>query len=121
MEVKTGIKIGKEIPNFPVEDKIKIMNFISHVQENGLTNLPGRNKPSHDVPKDDPNWREKVEYAMRHNLWHYHIGIPSYETASNGERVSPYILHYILDDNSIKIVDFNQPPPFNLPSETYLR
>lgn len=120
-EVKTGIKIGQEIPNFPLEDKEKIRQFVAHVQKHGLTGLEGRNKPSHEVPTDDPDWREKVAYAQQHHLWHYHIGIPHYDAdSSEGDKTSEYLLHYIRGEQMIKIVDFTAHPPFRLPSEDYL-
>lgn len=121
LAVKIGIKIGKEIPNFPIEDKAKIRQFITYVQQHGLINLAGRNKPSHEVPTDDPDWREKVAYAQRHHLWHYHIGIPCYDADSGeGDKTSEYLLHYIRGEQEIKIVDFSAHPPFQLPSEDYL-
>ncbi len=107
-------------PNFPQKDKLKIAQFIRHVEQNGLTNLTDRNKSSADVHKDDPDFLNKVTKAREYNLWHYHIGIPYYETATNGDMVSEYILHYIKGDDFIKIVDLDSHPPFILPSNDYL-
>ncbi len=123
MIVEFAKQIKKEFLNYPLSDRIKIMEFSTHVEQYGLEGLAGRNKFSDDVPTDDPNWKDKVAYAQEHNLWHYHIGIPNYEQSSKGDLVSEYILHYIRNDeeNWIKIVDMSAHPPFSLPSEDYLQ
>ncbi|MFB2538556.1 MULTISPECIES: hypothetical protein [unclassified Acinetobacter] len=77
--------------------------------------MTGRNKASHEVPTDDPNWRDKVSYAQKYHLWHYHIGIPHYENSSYGDQVSEYILHYMRLENEIKLVALSYHPPFELP------
>lgn len=110
----------KCLKNFPKIDQLKVKGFIDHVEQYGLTDLIGRNKSSDNVPKDDPNWSQKVAYAQKHKLWHYHIGIPKYETATNGEQVSEYILHYQRFDDEIRLVAMSYHPPFELPSENYL-
>ncbi len=89
--------------NFPKGDRQIINSFISHLVTQGFEGLEGRNKSSDNVPTDDPNFADKVAYAQQHNLWHYHIGIPCYETGNKGDKVSEYILHYVKGDNSIKI------------------
>lgn len=46
---------------------------------------------SANVHKDDPNWSDKVAYAQKYQLWHYHIGIPEYRLSRHGDFVSEYI------------------------------
>ncbi len=118
--VTYGVKIKKEILNFPERDLDIIAEFIEHLKQHGFIGLVGRNKSSDNVPTDDPLWSEKVAYAQKHNLWYYHIGIPQYELTDKGDKVSEYIVHYIRGDNTVKIVDFNRHPPFRLPSTDYL-
>lgn len=108
------------LKNFPKDDRNKIRDFIEHVEQFGFDGLLGRNKSSDNVPTDDPNWSKKVSYAQKYKLWHYHIGIPKYEMATNGEYVSEYILHYIREENEIKLVALSYHPPFELPTEQYL-
>lgn len=120
MKVTLSDDFGKKIVNFPKQDREKIFAFIQHVEALGLNDLKGRNKSSDNVPTDHPNWLERVKYAQQHKLWHYHIGIPHYETATNGEQVSEYILHYILDENAIKLVALSYHPPFELPDKITL-
>ncbi len=79
LTVTYGVKIKKEMLNFPESDLDIIAEFIDHLKQYGFTGLEGRNKSSDEVPTDDPQWREKVAYAQQHNLWHYHIGIPNYQ------------------------------------------
>ncbi|MFW2178182.1 MULTISPECIES: hypothetical protein [unclassified Moraxella] len=121
LKVILGKQFREELRHFPTADQEKIANFIEHVQLHGLNQLEGRNKKSDNVPKDNPNWLSKVKFAQQYNLWHYHIGIPSYDVNTVfGDRTSEYILHYVLYDDMIKIVDFSDHPPFKLPSESYL-
>lgn len=117
MKVILSDDFGKKAVNFPKKDKEKIFAFIEHVEAFGFDGLTGRNKSSDNVPTNHPNWLERVKYAQRHKLWHYHIGIPHYETASNGEQVSEYILHYIREKDEIKLVALSYHPPFELPLE----
>lgn len=120
LEVTFGQLFSQYYVNFPVADKKKIFAFAEHVRQHGFTGLKGRNKSSADVPRNNPNWLAKVQYARQHNLWHYHIGIPNYEESEKGDMVSEYILHYVKGENEIKIVDMSSHPPFVLPSEDYL-
>lgn len=105
--------------NFPKADQLKIAEFVFHVSQNGLTGLKGRNKPSHEVPTDDNEWRQKVKYAQDNQLWHYHIGIPSYTQSQKGDFTSEYVLHYILADDYIMLVDMSAHPPLELPKPEY--
>ena len=115
MIVILGEVFKERFVNFPRQDRIKIFEFIAHVEQYGFDGLKGRNKASHHVPKDHPNWSERVQHALDHNLWHYHIGIPNYELSNQGDCTSEYVLHYILGDDFIKIVEMSPHPPLILP------
>ncbi|MDN8598642.1 hypothetical protein Q0A17_04290 [Citrobacter sp. S2-9] len=108
--------------NLPDSDKKKIFAFYQHVQQKGLTLLEGRNKNSDNVPKDDPDFLAKVQYAQANKLWHYHIGIEKYDMQRPfGARTSEWILHYINDvPTCIKIADLDSHPPFSLPAQPFL-
>lgn len=120
MNVEMSVAFQTKLKHFLKADKEKIFKFVQYVHEHGLEGLEGRNKSSAEVPTDDPNWLAKVQFAQKYQLWHYHIGIPHYETAKNGEKVSEYILHYIRQDDKIKLVAMSYHPPFELPNETDL-
>ena len=77
----------KSPTKYPSEqpDAIKVVNFISEYLHNGWhVNLKGKNVSSENVPYGTPNWHQKVRYAQKHKLHHYHIGIPTYILSSNG-------------------------------------
>ncbi|MGL6644605.1 hypothetical protein ACSZOH_03085 [Aeromonas caviae] len=117
----------KHFPNLPDEDQIAIDDFLTHVEIYGLDgNLPGRNKPSWDVPANDPLFIKKVDYARQHCLHHYHVGVPDYDDVDGTGlgQVSRYVLHYQLLKNEyghvLRVVDYGEHPPFELPKEHYL-
>lgn len=110
----------KEMRNFPIEDILKIGDFARYVSSFGFSGLPGKNKQSDDVPREDSNWLYKVKYAQNYDLWHYHIGIPNYSDGKRGYLTSEYVLHYIKGDGFIKIVDMTAHPPLKLPTKEYL-
>lgn len=120
--VEMGVQFRKEFSNLPLQDQLAITAFAQHLMIFGFDNLEGKNKPSDDVPSGDPRWREKVSYAQKHHLWHYHIGIKKYDmTKPFGERTSEYVIHYQKLGNMIRLVDYSSHPPFKLPSESYLQ
>lgn len=120
MKVAFSKMFANNFRHFPKKDQDKINAFIYHVSLYGLNHLTGRNKSSDNVHTDDPDFLKKIAKVRKHNLWHYHIGIPNYETAGNGDKVSEYVLHYIRGEDYIKIVDLDSHPPFTLPSDEYI-
>lgn len=121
MKVTFSLDFQEKFPYFPKADKEKILLFVRHVTQYGLTQLKGRNKSSDNVPTNDPNWTNKVAYAQKHKLWHFHIGIPDYTLSEKGDYVSEYILHYQLFDDEIKLVSMSYHPPFELPTPYELK
>lgn len=120
MDVKFGLKFQQHMLNFPKQDRLKLTQFITHIENYGFDGLKGRNKSSDEVPTDDPSWLAKVKYAQKYNLWHFHIGIPHYTTSPKGDLTSEYVLHYLLEADFIVLVDMSPHPPLNLPDESYL-
>lgn len=122
LKVDFGLLFKKEYQHFPVADKLAIAEFASHLSKLGFNGLQGRNKSSDSVPTNDPKWSEKVSYAQRYHLWHYHIGIISYDMDKPfGDRTSEYVVHYQRLGNVVRIVDYSAHPPFQLPTEDYLK
>lgn len=121
MSVKLTEKYANHVKNYSINDRTKILEVVNHVKETGtFQGLPGRNKNSNEVDKNDRNWKAKVDFANKHNLWHYHIGIPKYdETKIFGDYTSEYMLHYQIKDGTIWIVDMS-PHPFSFPLNNYL-
>lgn len=120
MKVKYGSKFKQNLKNFPVKDQLKIKKFVEHIEQFDFKGLLGRNKPSHEVPTYNPNWSERVAYAQKYKLWHYHIGIPCYMQSEHGDYVSEYVLHYIKESDYIMLVDMSPHPPLELPKLEYL-
>ncbi|MCY1281237.1 hypothetical protein D9M69_527660 [compost metagenome] len=105
--------------NFPHSDKEKIAGFIKHCQTHGFDGLPGKLKRSTDVPGQDPEYHVKVQFARENYLWHYHIGIPTYERLNPLSNVltSRYVLHFqrFPGDKVIRILDLDDHDPMTLP------
>ncbi|HHL0960296.1 TPA: hypothetical protein ACQVH3_005083 [Serratia marcescens] len=122
MDILFSRAFQKNYKNFPEADRRKIWEFREHVKRIGMKNLEGRNKNSDCVNKDDPNFISKVKFAVKHDLWHYHIGIARYDTKKPfGDRTSEWVLHYINHQpEQIKVVDMGRHPPFIAPLESYL-
>lgn len=121
MIVELGKEFARVFSNFPVGDQDKILDFIEHVEVHGFDGLEGKNVSSTNVDKDDPQFILKVQKARQYNLFHYHIGIPSYRVSPNGYKTSEYVIHYRkISVNEIKIVDMSSHPPFQLPSNVHL-
>lgn len=122
LTVEMSVLFKKEFVHFPLEDQLAIANFAQHLMTQGFVGLEGKNKSSDEVSTNDPNWSKKVAYAQEHHLWHYHIGIKSYDYDKPfGERTSEYVVHYQRLGNLIRLVDYSAHPPFRLPTESYLK
>lgn len=104
-------------------DQHKVVSFIQGYLQAGMDPkvLPGKNVSSDNVPHDDAKWLEKVRYAQKHALKHYHIGIPFYVDSGKGYLTSEYVIHYQqITPDHIKLVDMSWHPPLSLPTEPYL-
>lgn len=108
-------------------DKEKFNDFMECYLTHGFgdaQHFPGRLKDSTDVDTNDRQFVSKVQFARKHRLWHYHIGIPCYECSddsSRGDWLSAYLLNFQrFSDSYIKLVDLNSHPPFELPDAEYL-
>ena len=122
MKVQMRTLFAKHFKNFPQQDRTLIVQFILHLQEHGKTNLVGRWKNSNEVDNDDPNWMDKVTYANKHKLYHYHIGIPQYDkTKGVGQYTSEYMIHFqwYKELDEVWLADYG-PHPFAMPTEHYL-
>lgn len=121
MNVFFGKKLKKILLTLDEEERQKILSFAIHVKQYGLNKLEGKNKRSDGFSNDDPDFAKKMALVKKHNLWHYHIGIPCYKDSPSGEyKTSEYILHYKRGQDYIKIVDLDRHPPFTLPKPEYL-
>lgn len=104
------------------EDRRVILEFHSHLDYVGLIGLPGRLKRSDHVDTDRNDWLERVQLVREYNLWHYHVGIPSYDRRKpRGDWTSQTIVHLSITDTTVVLIDIDSHPPFMLPDRLVLR
>lgn len=103
------------LPTFDDNIRQAVLIFVAHVRQNGLRGLQGRNKSSAPQNPRTKKERANFDYAQKHCLWHYHIGIPYY-VGEFGDMTSEYILHYQKFDDEIILIDIAIHPPFILPT-----
>lgn len=115
---------------FSEDEKEKVIDFIVTYQDNGLVNFsvyPGKITRTGSGNCTE----EEREYAQKHNLWHYHVGIPKYVPTPHGTyQTSRDVLHFqwFQSDDCIRLVDmyrhylyngkFYMPPEKNLAPES---
>lgn len=115
MQVKTSHYFEGLYLTLDIATQRAIALFVSHVEEYGLHGLQGRNKSSADIAPTTKKNLEKIRYAQKHCLWHYHLGVPYY-LGEQGDMTSQYVLHYSRYDEFIILIDVVSHPPFALPS-----
>lgn len=115
MKVEFSDSFAEQFLYFDNDMRGIIMDFVIHVEQQGLKGLAGRNKSSVPENPHTKKQQENAKYAQKYCLWHYHIGIPEY-VGEYGDMTSEYILHYQRFDEEIVLVDISIHPPFILPS-----
>ena len=100
----------------------KVAVFLTHLENKGFLGLQGRNKKSNNPETSDYNFHQKATFAIQNKLFHYHIGIPEYESSPQGDLTSEYVIHYSFDELQgfvdVICVDFH--PPLQLPYQSDL-
>ena len=120
--VDLSINFAQIYSTIAANDSKFVDDFIDHVEQYGLNGLPGRLKPSWDIPTNDPFWLKKVQFAQQWHLWHYHLGMPSFDQSKgHGDYTSEWVLHLRRPPCGTRtiIVDWDKHPPFELPKEKY--
>jgi len=111
-------------PKLSEADKKALHAFISHVQKNGIENLPGKLKPSWNIPSSDDDYENKVSFTRTFNIWHYHIGRPEYEKSLHGNYLTSdeviFIKRFDPKPNKIRVVGWSS-HPLELPTEEDLK
>lgn len=103
---------------FTQSESLKVTNFIVHINTQGFSNLPGRNKKSNDPHTDDYQYVAKAQFAKEHQLFHYHIGVGEYDGDNHGDKTSEYVVHYSYNhvESHASIICVSPHPPFSLPT-----
>ncbi|WP_293649596.1 hypothetical protein [uncultured Pantoea sp.] len=121
-------QFAKEFARYPEDQQDKILDFTELVEEHGIIpgqydKFPGKLCVSWRGLQDtDPRY----VYATSHHLWHYHIGLPTYEQVHSGFKTSAWVLHfqYKKGTNHVHLADVydhhTNDNKFYLPSLTYL-
>lgn len=109
MKIDYSKHLEKLFPKLSIEVQKGIFDFVQYVMENGLEGLPGRNKSSASVSRDDRTYLAKVKFATDYKLFHYHLGVPTYDkTKGLGSYTSEWVIHYVqVDEDTIKCVHVN--------------
>ncbi|WP_417698054.1 hypothetical protein [Psychromonas sp.] len=131
-----------KLKNFGNAEKKKVVTFITAFQKGGFSAIDNfiikddkkeykvRNKSSDNVRTDDPDFVNKVKFAIDNKLWHFHAGfyamdagnIQGYNISERGDLTSQWVIHYQkFTDKHIKAVDITPHPPFDLPKEDALK
>lgn len=96
-----------EFARIPATYQNAVASFVVTYQQHGLgdqTKYIGRLSPSwHRLPPNAPPYI----YAKKHDLWHYHIGLPTYSGGQSWGRTSDWLLHFQWPEQSthISLVD----------------
>lgn len=121
MKVNFGKGFNDQLKDQNVEDLKKILTFVEYVTNYGLSGNPGLNKKSDNVNENYHLATEMEIFAQKHKLWHYHVGIPHYNTTKGIRRyTSEKVIHYQRYPDSIKLVLLGDHSPFRLPQKYQL-
>lgn len=95
------------MPYFTPDEKARVADFIVTYQDHGLNDFKHYKGKITRTGSGDCTQEER-EYGLKHNLWHYHVGIPSYVPTPHGKYMtSRDVLHFqwFQAENRIRLVD----------------
>lgn len=126
-----SLEFALSFARFPVADQLKITTFQTQFESYGFSNFsnyPGKIAPSWGGGMSSAN--PVYQFAHGNDLWHYHIGIPSFTPSISGKYfTSDWLLHFQWPNwrnngPHIHIVDLlphnSSTGAFNVPSPTAL-
>lgn len=120
LEVKLSAHFSKRYDELPDRDLDHIDAFWDHCEKHGLAGWKGKIKPSWIIPEHYLDRAAREAHARINNLWHAHIGIPSWKPSKNpdvGYQVSEWVLHfqYKPAEGWLMLCDYGDHDPFELP------
>jgi hypothetical protein len=82
-----------EFSRFPTDQQDKVLEFTETFEEHGLSDFnmyPG---------KISPSWGGNATpaaaaFAQANDMWHYHVGVPSYTQVHGKYKTSDWVLHF---------------------------
>lgn len=121
LTVKLSIHFSQRYDGLPERDLDHIDAFWDHCEKYGLGGWKGKIKPSWIVPEHYPDRATRQSHAKLNQLWHAHIGIPSWKPSKNAlaqYQTSDWVLHfrYNPDEGWIMLCDYGDHDPFDLPA-----
>ncbi|WP_284116433.1 hypothetical protein [Acinetobacter pittii] len=102
---------------FSTEKLNLIDDFLDHYEKNGLRNWKGKICSSANVPSSYSDHIERSNYAKQYDLWHVHIGLPSWQSYENVPYLtSDQVLHFQKHNNyEITLLTVSTHNPMDLP------
>ncbi|MGY2970385.1 hypothetical protein ACVWWU_000772 [Pantoea sp. PA1] len=122
-------QFAKEFANYPEDQQNAIIFFTDLVEEHGIhpgkyDKFPGKLSVSwRGLKSTDPAYN----HAISNHLWHYHIGLPTYNKVHDGFMTSAWVLHFQYERGTehVHLADiydhYTNDNEFYLPSATYLK
>ena len=86
-------KFAQEFAKFPIDQQDKVLDFVAIFSAHGLVDFsryPGKISPSWTGNAD----LAAYNFAVANDLWHYHIGIPTYVSNHPKFKTSDWVLHF---------------------------
>ncbi|WP_180084885.1 hypothetical protein [Acinetobacter sp. YH12145] len=95
-----------------------IDDFLDHYEINGLRNWKGKISCSWKVPQHYSDWESRSAFAKHYNLWHAHIGLPTWQSYPNVPfQTSNQVLHFQkIGSFEIKLLTLSTHNPIDLPT-----
>ncbi|WP_151828216.1 hypothetical protein [Acinetobacter oleivorans] len=100
------------------DEKLDLIDdFLEHYETHGLNNWKGKISPSWKVPECYKDHERRAKYAQDMNLWHAHIGLPSWQSRENIPYLtSNQVLHFQkLSRYEIFVLSVSTHNPMDLP------
>ncbi|MBV6589149.1 hypothetical protein [Acinetobacter baumannii] len=104
--------------NVFTDEKLDLIDdFLEHYEQNGLTGWKGKISPSWKVPECYQDHKERAKYAQEMDLWHAHIGLPSWQTRKGANySTSDQVLHFQRTSKTeIFVLSISKHNPMDLP------
>lgn len=114
-----------EFDRFPEDQQFKVLSFAQTFQAHGLSNLKPYEGKVAKSWSGNPT-QANYNYAFANDLWHYHIGHPTYTQIHSAYKTSDWVLHFqwINGGRHIDLVDlyshYDSNGAFYLPGPSYL-
>ncbi|HEY0488471.1 MAG TPA: hypothetical protein VGD30_03070 [Telluria sp.] len=118
-------KFASEFTRFPKDQQNKILGFAQTFQTHGLGDLT-RYEGKVAQSWSGNSTKAAYDFALANDLWHYHIGIPTYTAVHPAYKTSDWVLHFqwINGGRHIDLLDvyshYTRDGSFYLPTADYL-